>query len=103
VNVRVSPGGWRRWKALASPSVVPWFSLKATQQNTPEVLTVDARDQERFIGETSAVVVMGNVAGLVGARGDDKFGLKGHAGQQEEGRGEKSPLEEMCRVSPHIE
>lgn len=39
---------------------------------------VGARDQERFICETSAVVVVGNIAGLMGVREDDeKCGLKG--------------------------
>lgn len=53
-------------------------SLEANQQNLPKFLMVGSRDQERFIGETSTVFVVENIAGLIGARGDDeKCGLKG--------------------------
>lgn len=44
----------------------------------PKILMVGARDQERFIGDTSTVAVVGNIAGRMGVKGDDeKCGLKG--------------------------
>lgn len=51
---------------------------EAKQENLPKVLTVGSGDQGTFTGETSAVVVAGNIAGPIAARGDDdKCGLNG--------------------------
>lgn len=42
------------------------------KQNLPKILTIGARDQAGFTGETSAVVVVGNIAGPMGAGRDDE-------------------------------